>query len=147
MRLLSDNRRTLGARAVGIVVTGWQRFDHFAGLCELLPVGIPSLATALLFLADKSPVRKPDLQQRVRRILACSENSAIDMWSAGYTYDATYVPPESTMYMQCAFPGSDLFDLVETLRFDKMQVGDWRFEFMIRIFLISSCNFPFLMNG
>lgn len=34
----------------GIAITGWQRYDHFSLLCELLPVGIPSLAINLLYL-------------------------------------------------------------------------------------------------
>jgi len=34
----------------GIIITGWQRYDHFAVLCELLPAGIPSLVASLQYI-------------------------------------------------------------------------------------------------
>lgn len=33
-----------------IVLTGWQRYDHFSVLCELLPSAIPSLTACMKFL-------------------------------------------------------------------------------------------------
>jgi hexosaminidase len=31
-----------------MVITGWQRYDHFATLCELLPAAVPSMSVTLL---------------------------------------------------------------------------------------------------
>ncbi|GIY74528.1 hexosaminidase D [Caerostris extrusa] len=53
----------------GFVLTGWQRYDHFAVLCELLPVAIPSLAINLLFL-ERQMVDNT-LFQKARDVLMC----------------------------------------------------------------------------
>ena len=37
-------------KLVGIALTGWSRYDHFAPYCELLPAGIPSLGLCLAIL-------------------------------------------------------------------------------------------------
>ena len=43
-------------RFTGVVLTGWQRFDHYASLCELMPVSIPSLRCCLAAL-DSPDIR------------------------------------------------------------------------------------------
>lgn len=48
INLVDSCIKPLMSKFYGYALTGWQRYDHYAALCELLPVGIPSLAICLL---------------------------------------------------------------------------------------------------
>lgn len=48
----------------GVILTGWQRYDHFSVLCELLPAAMPSLAVNLAIL------QAPDLSGAPVDVLA-----------------------------------------------------------------------------
>ncbi|KAH7948290.1 hypothetical protein HPB52_020260 [Rhipicephalus sanguineus] len=59
----------------GIVVTGWQRYDHFATLCELFPAGLPSLILNLLVLSNGA--YSTELLSRFHSLLKCSHSRLI----------------------------------------------------------------------
>ncbi|XP_023027530.1 hexosaminidase D [Leptinotarsa decemlineata] len=81
----------------GIIITGWQRYDHFAVLCELLPVGIPTLAMSLRLLQgyDDSPLSPP---MEVAKILQCEQPYGL----IGLFFGSP----------KCSFPGGDILEYV-----------------------------------
>lgn len=92
----------------GIVMTGWQRFDHFGVLCELLPQAIPSLAVNLMFINE----RKADHSALVRvgDTLKCSSFINLDLQYLEYAN-------------KCDFPGSAFFEVSQKLYILKRDIN------------------------
>lgn len=56
----------------GVMLTGWQRYDHFGVLCELLPAAIPSLAVNLAVMQQSTLRRFPtEVPAKIIRSLKC----------------------------------------------------------------------------
>ena len=101
--LVSEYRGTpMYSKFKGIMLTGWQRYDHFAVLCELFPVAIPTLSACLL-LMQYGNNRRTD--EEAARLLDCS--------GAGIIF-------HSDPY-QCRFPGVEILRAVEGFRTIKEQ--------------------------
>ncbi|KAJ8670491.1 hypothetical protein QAD02_001750 [Eretmocerus hayati] len=66
------NRYSKHINFSGVILTGWQRYDHFSVLCELLASALPSLAINLMVLQSSDyniyPIEVP---QKIREALNC----------------------------------------------------------------------------
>lgn len=93
----------------GIVLTGWQRFDHFGVLCELLPQAIPSLAVNLMYINE----RKADhgALVKVGDILKCSSFINLDLQYLEYAN-------------KCDFPGSAFYEVSQKLYILKRDINN-----------------------
>ena len=72
-------------------MTGWSRYDHLATICELLPVGIPSMAMSMETILEAQPLRQ---YPKTEELLGCSP------------------PSEMGFAPGCRFPGSRIYELV-----------------------------------
>ncbi|NXP18704.1 HEXDC Hexosaminidase, partial [Scytalopus superciliaris] len=82
-------------RFQGIVLTGWQRYDHYSVLCELLPVSIPSLAICLQTLVNGGFT-----EEAKRKVLDILGLESVQL-------------EQSTCEGRGAFPGVDIYHMVE----------------------------------
>lgn len=80
------------------MLTGWQRYDHFGSLCELLPVGIPSLSVCLSVMQYAGLPRTK--LRNVNELLGCKPDSPIQ-----WTVDTRDKPPPL-----CTYPGHQILE-------------------------------------
>ncbi|VEN38850.1 unnamed protein product [Callosobruchus maculatus] len=91
----------------GLVLTGWQRYDHFAVLCELLPSALPSLALNLI--AVSNGYFNSSLRNKFLTALSCPEQNI-----------TPFINLDSDPFMweklsRCIFPGNTVFRLMNRL--------------------------------
>ena len=108
----------------GIVLTGWQRYDHFAVLCETLPASIPSLVINLI--AVTNGYMNSTLKNVVYDGLKCSSNNNLAS-SAQYQ---TFIDVQNDPYLWdkmswCFFPGVQVFKLTHNLDNVQYQVQEY----------------------
>lgn len=104
----------------GIVLTGWQRYDHFAVLCELLPASIPSLALDLLAVSHgyfNASLKVPFLSA-----LSCPQSSS-QRFSPFISLDTD--PHLWDKLGRCMFPGSPFFRLTYRLHSAENEALDY----------------------
>ncbi|XP_046387009.1 hexosaminidase D [Ischnura elegans] len=97
----------------GLVLTGWQRYDHFAVLCELLPSAMPSLAVSLL-AASKGHFNA-SLRKDVHAALSCPDSGLRDPSGGGWA-DLSGDPFLWDHFSRCIFPGALVFRLTARLQ-------------------------------
>ncbi|XP_069990222.1 hexosaminidase D isoform X1 [Penaeus vannamei] len=108
-----DRKFTGGFR--GIVLTGWQRYDHFAVLCELLPAALPSLSVNLI--ATSHGFFNASVQGQLYQALNCMQTPKYQSW---LNLDAD--PYLWDKFSWCFFPGAQVFKVTARLDATKRDV-------------------------
>jgi len=98
----------------GIALTGWSRYDHFASLCELLPVAVPSLVASLLVLSLGS-LQLP-VSRRIHNALKCTNQKVL------ITAEELRRNPQQWEMYRCNFPGSRAFGAISTYNMHRAEV-------------------------
>ena len=99
--LMREKSRQLEA----VVVTGWSRFSHCTSLCEILPVGLPSLCICLRMLR-KGHFSRALVEEAARELGISLELLLYDNDQASLAIDTKQQPN---------FPGAKIFSCISKL--------------------------------
>merc|ERR550517_27941 len=113
LTLMREEEPRLAGKFRGIVLTGWQRYDHFAVLCELLPAGLPSLAVNLL--ATSHGYFNDSLKAPLLKELSCPEDNHNFGGYGGKYFDFDYDPYFFNKLSWCNFPGQRFYKVLQDL--------------------------------
>lgn len=107
----------------GIVVTGWQRYDHLGTLCELLPAGLPSLVLDLIALKD-GHFDATKVFKEFDSIMKCKHSDyfsseSTDLDSDPFLYDRA---------SHCDFPGVSVFKMTRQLSQAIKRVNEYIYD-------------------
>ncbi|XP_067010498.2 hexosaminidase D [Anabrus simplex] len=128
----------------GIILTGWSRYDHFAVLCELLPVSVPSLILNLLYASLKRTKRELSKMTEQEELKFIFEVWLQHLSCPPYNkFDANELAndPYQWHLSTCGFPGSNLYEAigaylllksrVDSLYTDLMENHGWVSEYNV----------------
>ena len=82
----------------GVALTGWSRYDHFLGLCDILPQAIPSLVFNLQAI-QYGPLTG-EMKRNITLQLGCNEEVP---WYGEF-------PSYMSSSLACKFPGHEIYE-------------------------------------
>ncbi|VDK81558.1 unnamed protein product [Onchocerca ochengi] len=115
VELYEKEKKNLDGKISGIILTGWQRYNHYSPLCEILPVSIPSLIVDLIYL-NNVELTEDEIIEKAK--LNNSEHGIVTMMNSG---EANYIISLEMMFMNCSFPGSKIYDEIANFQRYLMQ--------------------------
>lgn len=96
----------------GIALTGWQRYDHFAVLCELLPTAMPSLITTLSTVS-KGYFSVDQKDNFISHVLECPNRP--DNRRSGRPWIELHSTHYNQLFSMCAYPGNAVYKHISRL--------------------------------
>nr|CAD7588568.1 unnamed protein product [Timema genevievae] len=120
LKVLHSTRAVQQFQAV--VLTGWSRYDHFAVLCELLPVSIPSLILNLLLISEEKKLTEggppPQVFHKWTNSLSCTHSRL------KITHESLVQDRYQWELSSCSFPGSNMYSIMATYMSLRARVED-----------------------
>ncbi|XP_014672485.1 PREDICTED: hexosaminidase D-like isoform X2 [Priapulus caudatus] len=110
----------------GYAITGWQRYDHYATLCELLPEAIPSLFVCLQTL--KNGEFTDQMHSSISRKLGFSEPVELEVYPRPKPVPKALSFPGQEIYRGCMMLANYKVNLQRLLEHDIYQgwFGEWQ---------------------